>query len=448
MREDSSDAADDFGAILAAALESDSEEDIAVLDSKRVRMCKEEENAKTDESQSSASLGFSESNSDISKDKACSHHGEFMKGLCVVCGEMHPMPSSGVAFRYIHPDLMLANSEIDQRRARDTEKLLSQKKLYLILDLDHTLLNSTPLSLMTHEEYLKAREDSLQDVSKGSLFVLPHMHIATKLRPFVRTFLEEASAMFEMYIYTMGARPYALEMANLLDPDKKYFDARVISRDDGTQRHQKGLDVILGEESAVLVLDDTENAWTKHKDNLILMERYHYFSSSCRQFGFTCKSHSQLEHDESKPDGALATAISVLNQLHSTFFAVFEAEPSVADVRQVLKSLQKGILKGCRLVFSRVFPTKFPVESHPVWRMAEQLGATCSERMEQTVTHVVAMDAGTGKSRWAVKEKKFLVNPGWVEACYYGWKRQPEDRYCIEQIMKNTWVSEEPHSIS
>ncbi|KAK2646755.1 hypothetical protein Ddye_021950 [Dipteronia dyeriana] len=63
----------------------------------------------------------------------------------------------------------------------------------------------------------------------------------TKLRPFVHTFFKEASEMFDMYIYTMGDRPYALEMARLLDPNKEYFNAKVISRDDGTQRHQKGL---------------------------------------------------------------------------------------------------------------------------------------------------------------------------------------------------------------
>jgi RNA polymerase II C-terminal domain phosphatase-like 3/4 len=38
--------------------------------------------------------------------------------------------------------------------------------------------------------------------------------------------------MFEMYIYTMGDRPYALEMTKLLDPQVEYFDAKVISRDD------------------------------------------------------------------------------------------------------------------------------------------------------------------------------------------------------------------------
>lgn len=80
----------------------------------------------------------------------------------------------------------------------------------------------------------------------------------TKLRPFVHTFLKEASSLFEMYIYTMGERPYALEMANLLDPGGIYFHSRVIAQGDCTQRHQKGLDVVVGQESAVLILDDTE----------------------------------------------------------------------------------------------------------------------------------------------------------------------------------------------
>ena len=84
------------------------------------------------------------------------------------------------------------------------------------------------------------------------------MHMMTKLRPFVHSFLKEASDLFEMYIYTMGERAYALQMAKLLDPEDVYFNSRVIAQGDCTQRHQKGLDIVLGQESAVLILDDTE----------------------------------------------------------------------------------------------------------------------------------------------------------------------------------------------
>ncbi|KAK2654468.1 hypothetical protein Ddye_014324 [Dipteronia dyeriana] len=283
------------------------------------------------------------------------------------------------------------------------KNLLRHKKLYLILDLDHTLLNSTLLAHLTpeEEEYLnnqtKSQTDSRQDASRVDLFKLDFIHMMTKLRPFVHTFLKEASEMFDMYIYTMGDRPYALEMARLLDPNKDFFNAKVISRDDGTQRYQKSLDVVLGQESAVLILDDTENAWTKHKDNLILMERYHYFKSSCRQFGYNCKSLLELGKDENKPDGAFASVLKALKQVHSMFFDEL----------------------GGDLAGSRVFPTRYHAADHHLWKMAEQLGAMCMTELDPSVTHVISTDVGTEKSRWAVKEKKFLVNPQWIEGCEF-----------------------------
>jgi len=99
----------------------------------------------------------------------------------------------------------------------------------LVLDLDHTLLNSTRLIDVTpDEEYLKSQTDSLQDISRGSLFRLDFMNMLTKLWPFVRAFLKKASSLFEMYIYMMGERSYAKQMANLLDPEKVYFNSGVI----------------------------------------------------------------------------------------------------------------------------------------------------------------------------------------------------------------------------
>lgn len=60
--------------------------------------------------------------------------------------------------------------------------------------------------------------------------------------------------------------------------------------------------------------------WHRHKDNLIQMERYHFFASSCRQFGFNAKSLSQLMKDERESDGALATVLKILKRTHQMFF--------------------------------------------------------------------------------------------------------------------------------
>lgn len=81
-----------------------------------------------------------------------------------------------------------------------------------------------------------------------------------KLRPFLGTFLKQASEMYQLHIYTLGTRAYALAAADILDPRREYFTGKIISRDDGNGRLEKSLDLALaGQESAVVILDDTED---------------------------------------------------------------------------------------------------------------------------------------------------------------------------------------------
>ncbi|CAL0330431.1 unnamed protein product [Lupinus luteus] len=433
-----SSSSDDFAAYINAALDASSPEALSDKDVENqdefesVSRIKRRKFESIKETEGSTLEGTVKDNLAVAETSvevdACTHPGSF-GNMCIRCGQKLD-GESGVTFGYIHKGLRLHDAEISRLRNTDIKNLLHHKKLYLILDLDHTLLNSTHLGHLSSEElHLLNQTDSLEDVSKGSIFKLEFMHMMTKLRPFVRTFLKEASEMFEMYIYTMGDRPYALEMAKLLDPQGEYFNAKIISRDDGTQKHQKGLDVVLGQESAVLILDDTEHAWMKHKDNLIVMERYHFFASSCRQFGFNCKSLAELKNDENENEGALTKILEVLKQVHSTFFDGLQEDLVGRDVRQVLKSVRKDVLSGCVIVFSRIIHSALPT----LQKMARQMGATCLAELDPSVTHVVGTDAGTEKSRWAVKENKFLVHPRWIEAANYFWQKQPEENFALKK---------------
>lgn len=365
----------------------------------------------------------------------CPPHPGFIKEMCILCGHKQEDDGSAVPLSYIHKDLKLDSKEIERLRGVDLKNLLREKKLILILDLDHTLLNSTRLIDVTpEEEYLLRQADQTQGDPNRCLFKLGHIHMLTKLRPFVRTFLEEASIKFEMYVYTMAERSYALEVAKLLDPQRKYFDSKVISQSESTQRHQKGLDVVLGAEASVVILDDTESVWSRHKENLILMERYHYFASSCRQFNFNANSLSESKKDEREADGALATILSILKRAHQLFFDPdLDTDISSRDVRQVLKKIRAEVLQGCTIAFSRVYTTDLVAEIQPIWKMAERLGAKCSRDVDSSVTHVVSNDIGTHKSRWALKNEKFLVNPGWIEAANYLWVRQREEDYRVSR---------------
>ena len=45
-------------------------------------------------------------------------------------------------------------------------------------------------------------------------------------------FLNEVRKIYELHIYTMGTRNYALAVANIIDPDEKIFGDRLITRDE------------------------------------------------------------------------------------------------------------------------------------------------------------------------------------------------------------------------
>ncbi|KAL6558686.1 hypothetical protein OROMI_019036 [Orobanche minor] len=359
----------------------------------------------------------------------CPHPG-VLAGMCWICGQNMDVD---------YDDLRLSVNEIARRREEELKKLLRRRKLYLVLDLDHTLLNSVCLPEVTvGEEYLNVERDALPDSLRGSLHRLDWMNMITKLRPFVHSFLKEASNLFEMYIYTMGERSYALEMAKLLDPDNAYFNGKVISQGDCTTKHQKSLDVLLGQESAVLILDDTETVWKNDKHNLILMERYHFFAASCKPF----KSLSQLKVDESESKGALAAILKVLQRIHTSFFHDLEAHQNKADVlvcqdvRQVLRTVRGGVLEGCKLVFSGFSKD----DRNHLWKLAERLGAKCYIDIDPSVTHVVSTNATTQKSRWAIGEgnNKFLVNRRWIEASNYRWEKQPEENFVVMPARERT----------
>ncbi|XP_075481745.1 RNA polymerase II C-terminal domain phosphatase-like 3 [Primulina tabacum] len=330
------------------------------------------------------------------------------------------------------------------RRMEEQKKMFTAHKLCLVLDLDHTLLNSAKFVEVDphHDEMLrkKEEEDREKPQSQRHLFRFPHMGMWTKLRPGIWNFLEKASKHFELHLYTMGNKYYATEMAKLLDPKGELFSGRVISRgDDGDPFDSedrvpktKDLEGVLGMESSVVIIDDSVRVWPHNKLNLIVVERYIYFPCSRRQFGLSGPSLLEIDHDERPEFGTLASSLAVIERIHHTFFAHQSLDE--ADVRIILASEQQKILAGCRVVFSRIFPVgEANPHMHPLWQTAEQFGAVCINQIDDQVTHVVANSLGTDKVNWALSKGRFVVHPGWVEASALLYRRANEQDFSIKQ---------------
>lgn len=327
------------------------------------------------------------------------------------------------------------------RRIEEQKKMFAARKLCLVLDLDHTLLNSAKFNEVdpVHDEILRKKEEQDREKPQRHLFRFPYMGMWTKLRPGIWNFLEKASKLYELHLYTMGNKLYATEMAKVLDPKGILFAGRVISRGDdgdpfdGDERVPKSKDLegVLGMESAVVIIDDSVRVWPHNKLNLIVVERYTYFPCSRRQFGLPGPSLLEIDHDERPEDGTLASSLAVIERIHQIFFS----HPSLddVDVRNILAAEQRKILSGCRIVFSRVFPVgEANPHLHPLWQTAEQFGAVCTNQIDEHVTHVVANSLGTDKVNWALSTGRFVVNPGWVEASALLYRRANEQDFSIK----------------
>ncbi|KAK7822351.1 rna polymerase ii c-terminal domain phosphatase-like 4 [Quercus suber] len=142
-----------------------------------------------------------------------------------------------------------------------------------------------------------------------------------KLRPFVHTFLKAASTMFKIYMCTMCTRSYALQVAKILDPENT-------------------LDLVLGEERMVLILDDTKSVWSKHPFNLIHIKRYRYFDSD----------PDSWNADEVESTGPL---IAILQRLNAGL--------QYRDVRYIFA--RHDVLRGYTLFVKHIFIPDFRPEN-------------------------------------------------------------------------------------
>eukprot|EP00899_Mesostigma_viride_P004152 jgi/Mesvir1/13738/Mv11883-RA.1 len=232
-----------------------------------------------------------------------------------------------VQLHYMGAQLELSQSEAARVAAEETARVLSARKLRLVLDLDHTLLNSLAEREVGKKggvgEKLGEKLEAAMAHDVGAGLGLLHRVTAlatwSKLRPYVREFLAAVSQWYELWVYTMGERAYAEGMARLLDPSGRLFGRRIISQQDSTQRDTKNLDVVMSDPRSVVILDDTPAVWPGHSGNLVVVERYHYFPAP-RMFGHETPSLLERGRDESAEKGVLASLVPILRKVHAAFF--------------------------------------------------------------------------------------------------------------------------------
>lgn len=185
----------------------------------------------------------------------------------------------------IHGNTALTVSQAEATRAEEEAKkrLLSGKKLSLVVDLDQTIIHATVDPTVgewqrdpdnpNHEAVKDVRAFQLLDDGPGARGCWYYI----KLRPGLQQFLENISELYELHIYTMGTRAYAQNIAKIVDPTQRIFGDRILSRDESGSLVAKSLRRLFPVDTKmVVIIDDRGDVWS-WSENLIKVPIYDFF---------------------------------------------------------------------------------------------------------------------------------------------------------------------------
>lgn len=195
------------------------------------------------------------------------------------------LDSMRAPIRMVHDNSTLTVSQSEAKRVEEDAKrrLLASNRLSLVVDLDQTIIHATvdPTVGEWQQDKDNPNYEAAKDVRSFQLIDDgPGMRgcwYYIKLRPGLEEFLQRVSQLYELHIYTMGTRAYAQRIANIVDPDRKIFGDRILSRDESGSLTAKNLQRLFPVDTKmVVIIDDRGDVW-KWTDNLIKVSPYDFF---------------------------------------------------------------------------------------------------------------------------------------------------------------------------
>nr|XP_003705054.1 PREDICTED: RNA polymerase II subunit A C-terminal domain phosphatase isoform X2 [Megachile rotundata] len=260
-------------------------------------------------------------------------HPTVMKDLCAECGvdlrvegvgkENENIKISQASVPMVHsvPELKVCPELAEKIGKEDEQRLLNDRKLALLVDLDQTIVHTTNDNI----------PPNMKDVYHYQLYGPNSPWYHTRLRPNTRHFLSEMSRLYELHICTFGARNYAHTVASLLDKDGILFSNRILSRDECFDPASKTANLkalFPCGDDLVCIIDDREDVW-QGCGNLVQVKPYHFF----RHTG-----------DIHAPPGLEKSDMSVLPELQSTNELNNDNNPTESGINGASETLNEEIV--------------------------------------------------------------------------------------------------------
>lgn len=426
-------------------------------------------------------------------------HSLRLGSLCALCGIELSEDKNKMYCLLHNTDSLQTTKEQAKKISKIRKKELDkEKKLILIIDLDQTVIHAAvnplietlfasgtlfeqpiasdlhfsctdhddkmPLFVATELIYedieAKRRKYNSDEFNKDKMqekliqtFYLSGVKYYIKVRPYTNNLLEYCKDYYEMHVYTMGNRVYAEMITKIIDPNKIFFDNRIISRDENLNDLQKNLNRLSMEHRNIVILDDRADVW-KFCDNLINVKPYFFFkegdinnpdilkltdvNKNIKNKLMTCKTNDilldkdilEVEHkNKIIYDNFIDAELSYIkNMLKSIYLQYFN---ETRNVKLILKSMRNEIFKD--LVFYVEKNYKGFVNRKYIKKIIKHCGGP-KKCKGSCVNYIVLIDE-KNKENITKKINKYkcdVISYKWILECYYSLKRVEIGFYIIK----------------
>ncbi|CAD25621.1 similarity to HYPOTHETICAL TRANSMEMBRANE PROTEINS YHG4_yeast [Encephalitozoon cuniculi GB-M1] len=381
--------------------------------------------------------------------------------LCGVCGMEIQEESHLFCALYNTDNVKITHEEAVAIHKEKMEALEMQMKLILVLDLDQTVLHTT------------YGTSSLEGTVK---FVIDRCRYCVKLRPNLDYMLRRISKLYEIHVYTMGTRAYAERIVEIIDPSGKYFDDRIITRDENQGVLVKRLSRLFPHDHRnIVILDDRPDVWD-YCENLVLIRPFWYFNrvdindplrlkrkiekeagenkaleefvskrkkiedirnpeiasrlddmvleSSCGSEGVEDDSRSTEEKEVSEVqsvasgDSELLKVAGFLRKVHRKYFASKQR-----NVKRILRKIRRRVFGGDRFFVAEIANRAWLVKT------IEMYGGIVG--IPESGVDFVVSSCEREAEYLAQKFECLAVSPKWIADCVYSLKRVEYGKYVV-----------------
>ena len=188
-------------------------------------------------------------------------HPEIFQELCTNCSENIDINDICGDIRnhlniFTKGITIVSEEEKMKYAALEKQSFISQRKLFLILDIDNTILHAMKVPVNKHHPEGEHQNDVYE------WYINPYEKFVIKLRPYLKEFFEVTNCEFEVLLYTMGTRGYADFNRCLITAQKgaKIDGDKMIALEDNFLQADKKIKRMLPYlHNMVLILDDNVN---------------------------------------------------------------------------------------------------------------------------------------------------------------------------------------------